>query len=143
MIPRYCLPCPRASMAAKNSFLSWTSFTTAQRGRAISAQGSGSAKGPRQHMAGWEEVYRMSCCSLVSPISSTHTHTHSSNRSSSGDGSSCCTRGAVFRSSMSFPVAKIFWSLCFSFSRSPVGPRDGLVKRKEQLCPLHAAGCWG
>lgn len=82
MIPRYCLPCPRASMAAKNSFLSWTSFTTAQRGRAISAQGSGSARGHRQHMAsegergrgGGGKVYSKSC-SLVSPISSTHTLT--------------------------------------------------------------------
>lgn len=150
MIPRYCLPCPRASMAAKNSFLSWTSFTTAQRGRAISAQGSGSAQGPRQHMAsegergrgGGGKVYSKSC-SLVSPISSTHTYSHSSNRSSSGAGSSCCTRGAVLRSSMSFPVAKIFWSLRFSFSRSPVGPRDGLVKGEEQSFPLYAAGCRG
>lgn len=41
MIPRYCLLCPRASMAAKNSFLSWISFTTAQRRGAINAQGSG------------------------------------------------------------------------------------------------------
>lgn len=150
MIPRYCLPCPRASMAAKNSFLSWTSFTTAQRGRAISAQGSGSARGHRHHMAsegergrgGGGKVYSKSC-SLVSPISSTHTHSHSSNRSSSGAGSSCCTRGTILRSSMSFPVAKIFWSLRFSFSRSPVGPRDGLVKGEEQSFPFHAAGCRG
>lgn len=76
MMLRYCLPCPRASMAAKNSFLSWISFTS------------------------------------------------SSNRSSSGAGSSCRTWGTFFRSSLSFPVAKIFWSLRFSFSRSPVGPRN-------------------
>lgn len=61
-----------------------------------------------------------------------HTHTpllhnwpisglRSSNRSSSGAASSCRTgRGFFFRSFLSFPVAKIFWSLCFSFSRSPV-----------------------
>lgn len=30
MIPRYCLPCPSASMPARNSFLSWISFTTRQ-----------------------------------------------------------------------------------------------------------------
>lgn len=45
----------------------------------------------------------------------------SSNRSSSGAGSSCGTGGGFFfRSFLSFPVAKMFWSLCFSFSRSPV-----------------------
>lgn len=54
---------------------------------------------------------------------------HSSKRSSSGAESSCCTGGGfLFRSSESFPVAKIFWSLRFSFSRSPVGPRNGLIK---------------
>ena len=54
---------------------------------------------------------------------------HSSKRSSLGAGSSCRTGwGFLFRSSGSFPVAKIFWSLRFSFSRSPVGPRCGLVK---------------
>ena len=54
---------------------------------------------------------------------------HSSKRSNLGAGSSCRTGwGFLFRSSGSFPVAKIFWSLRFSFSRSPVGPRQGLVK---------------
>ena len=54
---------------------------------------------------------------------------HSSKRSSLGAGSSCRRGwGFLFRSSGSFPVAKIFWSLRFSFSRSPVGPRRGLVK---------------
>ena len=53
----------------------------------------------------------------------------SSNRSSSGAGASCCTGGGfLFLSSGSFPVAKIFWSLRFSFSRSPVGPGHGLVR---------------
>lgn len=82
MIPRYCLPCPRASMAAKNSFLSWTSFTTAQRGRAISAQGSGSARGHRQHMAsegeqgrgGGGKVYSKAFLLLAPSVLHTHTH---------------------------------------------------------------------
>lgn len=53
----------------------------------------------------------------------------SSKRSSSGAGSSCRTGGGfLFRSSGFFPLAKIFWSLRFSFSRSPVGPRCGLGK---------------
>lgn len=80
------------------------------------------------------------CFSLVGPQGSPlpltlgplHTHTpllhnwpisglRSSNRSSSGAASSCRTgRGFLFRSFLSFPMAKIFWSLCFSFSRSPV-----------------------
>lgn len=80
------------------------------------------------------------CFSLVGPqglplpltLGPLHTHTpplrnwpisglRSSNRSSSGAASSCRTgRGFLFRSFLSFPVAKIFWSLCFSFSRSPV-----------------------
>lgn len=43
----------------------------------------GLAQGPSQHMASegergrvGEGVYSKSCCSLVSPVSSTHTHTH-------------------------------------------------------------------
>lgn len=97
---------------------------------------------------------------LVSPISSTHarvrarthtcaqtrthehTHTHmrthsdsrSSKRSSSGAGSSCCTWRTFFRSAMSFPLAKIFWSLCFSFSRSPVGPGNHLSRVQSMAC---------
>ena len=52
----------------------------------------------------------------------------SSKRSSSGAGSSCRTGGGFLFRSSGFPVAKIFWSLRFSFSRSPVGPRCGLGK---------------
>lgn len=57
----------------------------------------------------------------------------SSNLSSSGAGFSCRTGGGfLFRSCLSFPVAKMFWSLCFSFSRSPVRPRSGLVKARRE-----------
>jgi hypothetical protein len=57
MIPWYCLPCPRASMAARNSFLSWISFTTGHRRRAVSAQGTG---GPQDSCDGCGVVR---CCS--------------------------------------------------------------------------------
>lgn len=40
MIPRYCLPCPSASMPARNSFLSWISFTTRWGRRVVHVQGS-------------------------------------------------------------------------------------------------------
>lgn len=46
MIPRYCLPCPRASMSVRNSFLSWISFITGQGRRAVSVQGSGCYQAP-------------------------------------------------------------------------------------------------
>lgn len=50
MMARYCLPCPRASMAARNSLLSWISFTTAQ-GRGPSVPGWG-AVGPSRSPPG-------------------------------------------------------------------------------------------
>lgn len=145
MIPRYCLPCPRASMSAKNSFLSWISFTTGQGEgpsvyRAMGLQGPGRGRGtglasPEERMQS-----RGQCFSLFGPQGSPlspilgplHTLSpplhnrpiddlRSSNRSSSDAGSSWRTGGGfLFRSFLSFPVAKIFWSLCFSFSRSPV-----------------------
>lgn len=82
MIPRYCLPCPRASMAAKNSFLSWTSFTTAQRGRAISAQGSGVHRGTgstwplRESGVGVGAGRSIASHVLLLAPSVLHTHTH-------------------------------------------------------------------
>lgn len=77
MMPRYCLPCPRASMAAKNSFLSWISFTTAQRGGAVNAQGR-SAQSPSHawSLRDTSGICLSSHVALVSPISSTHSHTH-------------------------------------------------------------------
>lgn len=50
---------------------------------------------------------------------------HSSNRSGSGTTTSSLT-GFFRRSSstLSFPLAKIFWSLSFSFSRSPVNTKE-------------------
>lgn len=65
----------------------------------------------------------------------------SSNRSGSGAGSSCCTGGAfLFCFSGSFPVAKIFWSLRFSFSRSPVEPNSGIAKVEREPCSWFLLG---
>lgn len=75
MIPRYCLPCPRASMAAKNSFLSCISFTTAQRGGAITAQDSGSAQGPR-HAWSLRDTGCLSSYVALLLAPTVHTHTH-------------------------------------------------------------------
>lgn len=75
---------------------------------------------------------------------------HSSKRSSSGPGS--CRAGGAFllRSSVSFPVAKRSWSLRFSFSRSPGGPRSGQGgcegRPFTQTCTLQGAWAvrsWG
>lgn len=156
MIPWYGLPCPSASMSARNSFLSWISFTTGQGRRAVSVQGNGGRQAPGRGggdngLLPWgEEAFLRSVfptrwpsgllsippdCGPLCPPSRPRWPIgglHSSNRSSSGAGSSCRTGGGfVFRSSESFPVAKMFWSLRFSFSRSPTGPRNGLVKAGE------------
>lgn len=72
MIPRYCLPCPRDSMSARNSFLSWISFTTGQGEGALVYQ----ALGPSGSWQGWrgqglplrERVqFCGQCSSLVGP----------------------------------------------------------------------------
>lgn len=152
MIPRYCLPCPRASMSARNSFLSWISFTTG-RGEGASVyralrpsgswlgwQGQGLPLGERRQFCG--QCFSLGGRPLPQFRASTHTprlhnwptgSLRSSNLSSSGAGFACRTGGGfLFRSCLSFPVAKMFWSLCFSFSRSPVRPRNGLVKARRE-----------
>lgn len=163
MIPRYCLARPRASISARNSFLSWISLTTGQREGssshwAMGPSGSwwGGGRGEGLPLGGGSSSVVRHCVSLVHPQGSTlprfwapHTPSpaltgpsrglRSSNRSSSGAGSFRCTaRGFFFRSSLSFPVAKMFWSLRFSFSRSPVRPRKGLVKARR--APRFMAG---
>lgn len=164
MIPRYCLPCPRASMPARNSFLSWISFTTRWGRRVVHVQGSrepaGSWDGWRgQQVASlgerkqfWGQTVFLTLAAEDGapprpplqrkwPLSGLH----SSKRSSSGAESSCRTGGGfLFHSSESFPVAKIFWSLRFSLSRSPAGPRNGLIKAGRAPHSWHASlqGPW-
>lgn len=56
MSPWYCLPCPSASMPARNSFLSWISFTTRRGRRAVRLWGSRGPAGSWRGVAGGQEV---------------------------------------------------------------------------------------
>lgn len=128
MIAWYCLPCPRASMSARNSFLSWISFTTGKgKGRQCTGQ-----RGPSGSQEGWQGRQvaflgnRKQFCGCPSGIPpSTHTPLSSVTGPSGahvlqtgpaqGLGSPVAQEGAFF----SVPLAPSRWQKYFGVFASP------------------------